>query len=54
MQPNDQEVQDGVATYLQNSLRTQAGLEKSWLISLARLLQAASSNLAHPLAIQVR
>ena len=39
MQPNDAEVQDGVATYLQNSLRSQAGLERTWLVSLARLLQ---------------
>ncbi|KAK9863864.1 hypothetical protein WJX84_012443 [Apatococcus fuscideae] len=39
MQPNDAEVQEGVASYLQNSLRTRAGLEGSLLVSLASLLQ---------------
>lgn len=39
MQPNDAEVQEGVATYLQNSLRTKAGLEGSLLVALASLLQ---------------
>ena len=39
MQPNDAEVQDGVASYLQNSLKTRAGLDGSLLVSLASLLQ---------------
>ena len=39
MQPNDDEVQDGVAKYLENSLRTRAGLERTWLVSIARVLQ---------------
>lgn len=39
MQPNDAEVKDGVATYLQNSLRTRAGLEGSLLVGFASLLQ---------------
>ncbi|KAK9836717.1 hypothetical protein WJX74_006609 [Apatococcus lobatus] len=39
MQPNDEEVQEGIANYVQNSLRTRAGLEGSLLVSLADLLQ---------------